>query len=255
MCRWLTYRGPEIYLEDMLYAPSHSLIEQSLNAFEAKTPTNGDGFGLGWFGDKSEPGTYHEILPAWNDSNLRSLAAQVKSANFFAHVRASTGTATSRQNCHPFKYNNWIFMHNGQIGDYCEVRRFMEAELADHLYRSRTGTTDSELLFLLLLEFGLDDDPKGAVCKLLDYMDSLLQRYQCKQPFRMTAAFSNGPRFYALRFSTDDRPPTLYYCHKDGRLIVMSEPSEDDSTTWIEVPPDHLIEAGSKNEPHLHKIR
>ncbi|MGA4923289.1 hypothetical protein, partial [Bacillus subtilis] len=31
---------------------------------------------------------------------------------FFAHVRAATGTAVTRQNCHPFACGRWMFMHN-----------------------------------------------------------------------------------------------------------------------------------------------
>ncbi|MTI08289.1 class II glutamine amidotransferase, partial [Curvivirga aplysinae] len=250
----LSYRGPSIFLEEMLYAPSHSLIEQSLHAFEAKTPTNGDGFGIGWYGERSIPGTYHEILPAWNDSNLRNIAAQVRSGNFFAHVRASTGTATSRQNCHPFSYNKWMFMHNGQIGDYCDLRRKLESDISDELYAERTGTTDSELLFLLMLDRGLDDNPIQATKDLLEHLNQVMSEKSSKKPFRMTAAFTDGPRYYAMRYSTDDKPPSLYYAQINDQLIIMSEPSEDDSTTWIEVPPSTLIEATADNQLVFHDL-
>lgn len=255
MCRWLSYRGPAIFLEEMLYAPSHSLIEQSLQAFEAKTPTNGDGFGIGWFGDREEPGTYHEILPAWNDGNLRSIASQVRSNNFFAHVRASTGTATSRPNCHPFRNKNWMFMHNGQIGDYVELRRRLESEISDELYCSRHGTTDSEVLFLMLLDLGLNDDPINATRALLNKINAIMVEKSCKKPFRMTAAFSDGPRYFAMRYSTDDKPPSLYYNQCDSQLTVMSEPSEDDQTVWNEVPPYTLMEAGENNQIIFHELK
>ena len=83
MCRWLTYKGPPIYLADLLYTPKHSLIDQSLNALEAKTGTNGDGFGIGWYRERVEPGVYREVMPAWNDANLRSLAHQIRAGAFF----------------------------------------------------------------------------------------------------------------------------------------------------------------------------
>lgn len=81
--------------------PNHSLIAQSMQSAEAKVNTNGDGFGIGWYAHNAEPGLYRDTQPAWGDENLLSITKQVKSSLFFAHVRASTGTATSRPNCHP----------------------------------------------------------------------------------------------------------------------------------------------------------
>jgi len=101
-CRFLAYLGEPIRLADLVCAPAHSLIHQSMRADEGKTPTNGDGFGLGWYAERPEPGLYREGRPAWSNENLRSLCEQVRSRLFFAHVRASTGTATTRANCHPF---------------------------------------------------------------------------------------------------------------------------------------------------------
>lgn len=82
MCRWAAYLGPETYLEDIISSPSHSLVAQSHDAHEAKTRTNGDGFGVAWYGHRSEPGLYRDILPAWSDQNLRSLARQIRSRLF-----------------------------------------------------------------------------------------------------------------------------------------------------------------------------
>ena len=57
MCRWIAYSGPTVPLSHYVTEPSHSLISQSLNALEATTSTNGDGFGLGWYGEHQEPGS------------------------------------------------------------------------------------------------------------------------------------------------------------------------------------------------------
>ena len=142
MCRWVAYKGQPVFLEHYVTTADHSLIHQSLHAEKGKTVTNGDGFGIGWYGARDNPGLYREILPAWNDTNLKSLASQIQSSLFFAHVRASTGTATNRCNCHPFAYDKWLFMHNGQIGDYHKVRRWLEAQLSDGYYEHRFGSTD-----------------------------------------------------------------------------------------------------------------
>ncbi|TGR73794.1 class II glutamine amidotransferase, partial [Mesorhizobium sp. M2D.F.Ca.ET.223.01.1.1] len=71
MCRWAAYLGDAIFLEDVIAAPSHSLIAQSSHAREARTPTNADGFGVAWYGDRPEPGLYRDILPAWSDPKDR----------------------------------------------------------------------------------------------------------------------------------------------------------------------------------------
>ena len=101
MCRWIAYRGETVALERYVTEPAHSLVVQSLKAKESVGATNGDGFGLGWYGDRDEPGLYREIRPAWSDENLKHLCRHIRSPMFFAHVRAATGTPTNRPNCHP----------------------------------------------------------------------------------------------------------------------------------------------------------
>ncbi len=123
MCRWLAYSGAPIFLDEVLFKTDHSLIDQSLRAFDKTTTTNGDGFGIGWYGVRDVPGVYKDIRPAWNDTNLQALAAQIESPMFLAHVRATTGSPVQRSNCHPFNYRKWLFVHNGLIGEYEELRR------------------------------------------------------------------------------------------------------------------------------------
>lgn len=101
------YIGSPIFLEDVISLPGHSLVRQSHGATRCHTPVNADGFGMAWYGERAEPGLYRDIMPAWSDCNLKSLTATLKSHLFLAHVRASTGTATSRNNCHPFAVGKW----------------------------------------------------------------------------------------------------------------------------------------------------
>lgn len=242
MCRWIAYRGQPVFLEDYISKADHSLIHQSLKAQEAKTETNGDGFGLGWYGARPEPGLYRDILPAWNDCNLRSLAAQIQSPLFFAHVRASTGTATSRSNCHPFSHEKWMFMHNGQIGGYASVRRVLEARLNDENYAERRGTTDSELLFLLAFQENLDACAVTAMTKVLNEAHTAMQQSDIKAPLRFTACLSDGNRLLGFRCSSDGQAPSLYYRrYKNGDVVLVSEPVDRQLACWTEVPQDHAI--------------
>lgn len=247
MCRWAAYSGDPVYLEDLILSPAHSLIEQSHHARQAKTPINGDGFGVAWYGDRSEPGLYRDILPAWADRNLASLARQIRSGLFLAHVRASTIGETSRVNCHPFVWRNWSFMHNGQIGDFAILRRPLENALADNLYNARAGTTDSEILFLLALQFGLDADPRAAFSRAIHFVEDQARRLGLTPFIRFTACFSCGRRLFAIRYASDGNAPTLFQARfgANNSICLVSEPFEDASRDWQAVPQSSFVTIGN----------
>lgn len=239
MCRWAAYSGAPIYLEDIVSRPGHSLIHQSHCATQCHTAINADGFGVAWYGDRPEPGLYRDVMPAWSDPNLKSLTAQVKSGLFLAHVRASTGTATSRNNCHPFTVGRWSFMHNGQVGGYDSFRRDAEMLIPEELYIHRKGATDSEALFLVALGEGLDHDPVAALERAAAKFQDLSRRRGQGPHLRMSLALSDGQRLYAVRYASDDEPaPSLFYRWSDSRkgIAVVSEPLETSEGDWIEVP-------------------
>lgn len=239
MCRWAAYIGKPIFLEEVVSRPRHSLIHQSHCATECKSAINADGFGLAWYDGREEPGQYRDVSPAWSDSNLKSIVQQVRSGLFLSHVRASTGTATSRNNCHPFTSKQWSFMHNGQIGGFEHFRRCGDMMIPDELYSERRGATDSEALFLVALAEGLNDDPCGALERATARFEALSRKRGSAPHIRMTAAFSDGKKLYAVRYATDDKAPTLYHRWSktnQGRAVV-SEPLETDETDWQLVPP------------------
>ena len=249
MCRLLAYAGEPIYLEELVCKPEHSLVRQSLAAEESVMVTNGDGFGLGWYAnpeERAEPGVYREVTPAWSDENLLNLCGMVRSPLFFAHVRAATGTAVARQNCHPFRYGKYLFMHNGQIGGYQLVRRELEALLPDHLYAARKGATDSELLFLLTiakLEEGAE--PVQALSDTLSLAQNAMRERQVKAPLRLVAALSDGEDVHAFRYASDNQPPTLYLHRSPAGTVVASEPLVDRETSsgapWLTVAPSTAV--------------
>ncbi len=252
MCRWAAYIGAPVFMEDLVTQPGHSLIEQSKHATECKTETNGDGFGLAWYGVKPVPGLYRDVYPAWSDCNLKALCAQVQSPLFLAHVRASTGAATSRNNCHPFVVGKWSFMHNGQVGGFEAFRKRADMAIADELYAHRTGSTDSEVLFLWALGLGLDADPVAAMAQAITRLEAMSRRYGHAPHMRVSAAFSDGQTLYALRYSSDHICPSLYYRWSETRQgwAVVSEPLEVDEPGWHALPPGHIARF-TRTEVHL----
>ena len=144
MCRWLAYSGSPVLLEELLYKPKHSLIVQSLHSQLGAEETNGDGFGVGWYGEEDTPAFFHSIGPAWNDRNLRELAGHIRSGIVFAHIRASTGSPVQQTNCHPFRHGRWLWMHNGMIRKFATVKRDLAMAVDPSLYPEIEGQTDSE---------------------------------------------------------------------------------------------------------------
>ncbi len=233
MCRIAAHIGSPRFLADLVVTPTHSLLEQSQHAEEAKLAVNGDGFGVAWYrsGDPT-PGTFRDVQPAWSDQNFQSLCRMVQAPLFIAHVRASTSATTSRENCHPFTFGNWSFCHNGQVPHIDRIRRRLEAALPDDLYHARCGTTDSELIFLTLLKNGLDQDVDRAWrLTVADF-----QPETGEKPVRMTCVFSDGKTLFGTRHASDKRCPTLYSTNDEQGHTFASEPLSGNMTNWTALP-------------------
>jgi predicted glutamine amidotransferase len=255
MCRWLAYSGSPILLEELLYKTDHSLIDQSLHARLGVETTNGDGFGVGWYGaDTDAPAVFRSIEPAWNDRNLREVAGHVASPLFLAHIRASTGTAVQQTNCHPFRYGRWLWVHNGLVRDFPRVKRELALAVDGSLYTSIEGSTDSELLFYLALTLGLEEDPPGAVERMVGLVEDVGRRHGTEHPIQMTIATTDGESVWAFRYSSEGKSRSLYYSSdvrtvrelhpeltrlhelSDETRIIVSEPLGDLPGAWNEVP-------------------
>ena len=264
MCRWLAYSGSPVLLEELLYKPKHSLIDQSLHSTMGAETTNGDGFGIGWYGVGETPATYHSIEPAWNERNLRDLAAHVESRLVFAHIRASSGSPVQQTNCHPFRHGRWLWMHNGLIADFHVVKRDLVLAVNPSLYSSIEGSTDSEVFFYLALTLGLEDDPPGAVERAVGLIEDVGRRAGVAHPIQMTVATTDGTSMWGFRYSSEGRSRTLFYSTRvdtlreqhpeveilqrvsDESRLVVSEPLGDLVGAWNEVPEAHygVVRAG-----------
>ena len=253
-------------LQTVLLEPEHSLIDQSLHAQMSvgTETTNGDGFGVGWYGEGREPGVYHSISPAWNDRNLRELAKHISSHLFLAHVRATTGTAIQQTNCHPFRHEQWLWMHNGLIRGFDAIKRELVLAIDPGLYPSIEGSTDTELMFYLALSLGLSDDPISAVERMAGLIETIADRHGIENALQMTLATTNGDRLWVFRYSTERCSRSLYYStdvrtlrelypdnprlagvSEETRLVV-SEPLSDLPGAWKEVPESTcgIVQAG-----------
>jgi glutamine amidotransferase len=241
-------------MEWVVLQPKYSLLDQSLHARLGATTTNGDGFGIGWYGTGEQPGLFRSVHPAWNDRNLRELAVHVSSRLFFAHIRASTGTAVQETNCHPFRYGSWLFMHNGLVREFPRVKRDLLLEAEPSLIPAIEGSTDSELLFYLALTFGLQQEPIGALERMAGLVEAVGEKHGIEYPLQIAVAVSDGTRIVVARYSSERKSRSLFYSDNvqavkdrfpdDERIqslseetrIVVSEPLGEVSEVWKEVP-------------------
>lgn len=267
MCRWLAYAGSPILLENLLTRPSHSLVDQSFEARQLYLPgsplttmfrnhawpTNGDGFGIGWYGERDFPGQYRDLRPAWSDDNLQRLAEQIRSRMFLAHVRAALGGTIDRVNCHPFQHGRWLFQYNGEIPGFSQVKRDLTLDVDRDLYPFIEGNADTEVCFYLALTYGFSEDPIGALAKTVGRVEQARADHHIDDPFTATICAADGDAVYAVRYSSNRQSNTLYHSQgamrmsaadggevvlpDDGRLLV-SEPLElaYQHNKWIEIP-------------------
>jgi predicted glutamine amidotransferase len=255
MCRWNAYYGQPLLIDELLFQTQHGLIDQSLHSKMGVETTNGDGFGLGWYGaETGPPCRYRSVSPAWSDVNLRELAGHVESPLFLAHIRATTGTPVQQTNCHPFRHDQWLFVHNGVINGFHLFRRELMFAVDPSLFDGIAGSTDSEVLFYLALTMGLEQDPIGAVERAVGFVEATGHAHGVEHPVQMTLGFSDGERLYAVRYSTEHHSRTLFISAeaaairelhpeserlqllRDEDRAIVSEPFSDLPGVWIEVP-------------------
>lgn len=255
----MAWLGQDVLLEELLFKTQHGLIDQSLHSRLGAETTNGDGFGVGWYGSGDQPGLYRGILPAWGDPNLRELAGHVASPLFLAHVRAASGTPVQHTNCHPFRHGRWLFVHNGLIGDFAVLHRDLLFAVDPSLFASIAGSTDSELLFHLALTFGLEDDPLAALERAVGCVEETARRAGLAPAVQASLGVSEGGRLWAVRYASQGRPRTLFasadvesirrrhpdnarlHAMREGDRIVVSEPLGDLPGAWHEIPENSAV--------------
>jgi len=274
MCRFIAYSGPSITLSSLLIEPANSLIHQSFHSYETEEPVNGDGFGIAWYAPKlsERAGLFRSSSPAWSNRNLISLAGVTESECILAHVRAaSKNLVVSESNCHPFVWNRFAFMHNGDVGGFRAIRRDILQSLSDRAFNVIQGGTDSEHVFAMLLdELNFDvhlprlEELVEGVRRTIRKIEGIVHARAGSEPAYLNLAVADGRNLVATRYVSHGRsdPASLHYsagsryqCHEgvckmsaarpgEHAVIVSSEPLSSDET-WQEVPANHVVTVGA----------
>ena len=252
-------------MQDLLLDSSYSLVRQSRHARMRFEPVNGDGFGVGWYPEHGDPvpGTFVSIEPAWSNRNLRQLAAKILTRHFFAHVRDATpGMPVSQANCHPFQHGEWLWMHNGFLGQFDKCRRGFLAALSDETFGLVRGNTDTEHTFALFLdEIGRAENGapvRGDTAHMLTALNNTIRRITeirqaagCDNEAHMNFAVTNGRTALYTRYSSHaDRPPPTLFHHCEGNTCIVASEPLSESAKWTAVDAGHVLvlEAGKALE-------
>jgi len=280
MCRLMLYLGPETRLSALVVDPGHSLIRQSVHSQEREEPLNGDGFGIGWYAREhsADPAVFRSITPAWNNRNLQNLARVVSSDCVLAHVRAATqSSGVNEANCHPFRWRQYLCMHNGDVGDFKLVRRKLLASICDEAFGNVYGSTDSEHFFALFIDSLLGSDEPDpalrmaqALARTISRSLELVRSAGAGSPSYLNIAIADGERAVVSRFTDEPGgvPESLYYF--TGALYPVVRPKQRRGDTpralhavtvsserlttdpgWAEVPAGQIIILRRDREPQF----
>jgi ergothioneine biosynthesis protein EgtC len=252
MCRLLGYLGPSVSLDRLLLKPEHSLVVQSYQPREMTSGLlNADGYGIGWYDPQREvePFTYRNTLPIWNDNNLSSLSRYIESNCVVASVRSATpGLAVDWHNCPPFQENLILAVHNGYIENFRQtLYRPIRDRLNDSFYQAIQGSTDSEHIFMLLMQewrSAANLPLETALQHTLSFIFDLAQKHEVV----VSANFilSDGKRLIASRASSRSPAPSLYWLRDDPlfpkAVVIASEPLF--SSNWNPFPESSILTVG-----------
>jgi len=226
---------------DVLFEPDDTVNYQE----------NCDGFGIAFYPSNKAlylPALLRDCKPIWHSNNVGPIAGAVESSLVFGHVRKTMNFGSiAEQNCHPFRYGAYIFMHNGGVFKFHKVKnrmRMLISEFFDSVSKDHDieyeiqGTTDSETLFFLIL---------GLIAKKmnsLDFTKPTLSAEELKSCMleginivlklvidtvgkigrgcTLNLALSDGMSVIVTRFrNSKKQPPSLYYTlrNRDARKL------------------------------------
>jgi len=270
MCRWMAWLGQPVLIDELLFKTEHGIVDQSLHARMGAETTNGDGFGLGWYGEGDGPAVYRSVSPAWSDANLRELAAHIEAPLFMAHVRAAIGSPVQQTNCHPFRRGRWLFVHNGYVAEFPRLRRDLMLAVDPGQFAEIQGSTDTEVVFHLAVTFGLEADPLAALERTVGFIEATAREHGVADAVQASFGVSDGETLWAVRYATDGAPRSLFASTDPeairrlhpgnprleelapGDRMIVSEPFSDLPGLWREIDPDTAVIARRGGELEHH---
>jgi glutamine amidotransferase len=297
MCRLAAYKGKSILIGSVVTKPNNSLLYQSRDAayhpgvkdetHHRNILVNGDGFGVAWYStDDVSRGScaFKFVTPAWSNQNLQNIGDHVSSNLIFAHIRAASSghnpfekISVSHENCHPFVFGRYTFMHNGGIPHFSKIKLKLLNLLADPFFQEIKGSTDSEHIFALFLtvlyaNYPASNDLAGylpiapsldetilALNKTISTLLSLCEEVEIEDACSLNLCLTDGVNIIATRFRNGPQmPPSLYYnygadftCDEQGNFYAQGGTKKADSVVISSAPLSKVSALPSLLHPDL----
>ncbi|HWG92205.1 MAG TPA: class II glutamine amidotransferase [Candidatus Thermoplasmatota archaeon] len=252
MCRLFAFlgSGPE-RLDQYLCGP-----EPSLRALASE---HGDGWGIARFA----PGHTDVVKRATNagdDPEFLKATEGARATALLAHIRWASVGSVNEENTHPFRHGPWAFSHNGTVPFTAEERHRRLAFLPPELRARIRGTTDSELVFHLILadllarEGKIDVPVQVAAASVAAVFKDLSKTPEHgDEPLGMNFLLMRENGFCITRFR---RELSVYQGVGDfgPYAMVASEPLGDDEDAWWEVPEGSLLTVSTPGRVTVDRI-
>jgi glutamine amidotransferase len=227
MCRHLAYLGPPVTLRALLTDPPYGLGRQAWAPRRQSYGTmNVDAFGAGWYADGDPvPARYRRAGPMWADPSFADVCRVTRTRALLAAVRSATeGTEPGAAAAAPYASGRWLFSHNGALYGWPVATASLAATLPPADLLALEARCDSALMFALVVNHlrtgaGLADALAGVICALDEHGVG----------GRFNFLLTDGEVIAATAAGD-----TLCYRHRDGGVVVASEPG-DDEPGWTEV--------------------
>lgn len=177
-------------------------------------------------------GCVKEKLKASDSSKLAEILETITPQKaVIGHIRYATVGKICTLNCHPFTAQDitgrqWTLGHNGTI--------YTASKLV-HTYKDRLGDTDSEAMFLYLLETINARQTKSPLSAKQRF--ALIDRFVCEMSYRnkLNLMIYDGELLYIHKNMED----TMKYRRTKNGYIFATQPL--DRQVWHDVPTAQLV--------------
>jgi glutamine amidotransferase len=200
-------------------------IRKPLQDFFSHCEDNPHGWGLMYSG-----GCVKERLKASKSKKLAEILDNISPQKVvLGHIRYATVGKICTLNCHPFTAQDnsgrqWTLIHNGTV--------YTAGRLV-HTYKDRLGDTDSEAMFLYLIET-INTRQKRSLNSKQRF--SIVDKFVCEMSYRnkLNLMIYDGEMLYVHKNMED----TMKYRKSKGSYMFATKPL--DGQYWYDVPTAQL---------------
>lgn len=254
MCRWVGYVGADAPLAPLVFGGDQSLLRQSWAPRELLSGSvNADGWGVVWWAEGA-PRRLAGSRPLWQEEGLQDVLEVTRSRCALAALRNTTpGIPGDASGNPPLLLEGRSFVLNGYVPEFRHRHmRALRRGLSDERYAALSGSSDTETLFLLVLEALAAGADRSAA--LRQAADAVVARLEEGQEAQLTMALADGTGLTALSTSSVDRTNSLYLARRHPVLpgAVLASEALEDGAEWTPVPAHAVVRldaGGARVEP------